>query len=280
MSKARRRNQETEKSSVSRKQSRPTQESILLGGLEKMSLTCSQEQIHLFTAYLEELKKWNRAYNLTSRKTDEDIIVNHFLDSLLYLKAIPEDHVSIADVGSGAGFPGVPIKVFRTESDMYLLEPSRKRASFLRHIVKLLDLSGVEVIEERVENIGYLGVDVALTRALFSIKEFVRKASHLVRDNGRMVLSKGPKVYEELGEIGGEDLLYEVWNMNLPITGATRYLVVVYKSAPISITKTGYHGASTNPGTSQSIICINGECRLRRHGCKGFEGCPGFKARS
>jgi 16S rRNA (guanine527-N7)-methyltransferase len=244
-----------------------------------MSLTCSTEQIHLLMAYLTELKKWNRAYNLTSLNTDEDIIVNHFLDSLLYLKAIPEGHVSIADVGSGAGFPGIPIRMFRSESGMYLLEPSRKKASFLRHIVKLLGLYGVEVIEERVEDIGYLGVDVALTRALFSIKEFVRKVSHLVRDDGRMVLSKGPMVYEELGEIGEENLFYEVCYMNLPVTGATRYLVMVHKSAPVSITQTGYHSASTGPGTTQSIICINAECRLRRDGCSGFEGCPGFKAR-
>jgi 16S rRNA (guanine527-N7)-methyltransferase len=231
-------------------------------------------------AYLTELKKWNRAYNLTSLNTDEDIIVKHFLDSLLYLKAIPEGHVSIADAGSGAGFPGVPIKMFRTESEMYLLEPSRKKASFLRHIVKMLGLYGVEVIEERVEDIGYLGVDVALTRALFSIKEFVRKVSHLVRDDGRMVLSKGPKVYEELGEIGEENLVYEVCYMKLPITGAPRYLVVVYKSAPVSITQTGYHSAATDPDITQRIICINTECILQKERCKGFVGCPGFKASS
>jgi 16S rRNA (guanine527-N7)-methyltransferase len=244
-----------------------------------MSLTSSLEQKHLLMAYLTELKKWNRAYNLTSLNTDEDIIVNHFLDSLLYLKAIPEGHMSIADVGSGAGFPGIPIKIFRAESGMYLLEPSRKKAFFLRHIVKMLGLYGVEVIEKRVEDIGYLGVDVALTRALFSIKEFIRKVSRLVRDDGRMVLSKGPRVYEELGEIGKENLFYEVCYTNLPVTGAARYLVVVYKSVPVSIMQTRSHSASTDPCFTRSIICINAECRLRRDGCKGFEGCPGFKAR-
>ena len=80
--------------------------------------------------YLSELKKWNRAYNLTGLAKDEDIIIKHFLDSLLYLKAIPQGALQVADIGTGAGFPGIPITIIRPEIEMYLIEPSGKKVRF------------------------------------------------------------------------------------------------------------------------------------------------------
>jgi len=195
-------------------------------------LDCDVQQVHLFMKYLSELKRWNQAYSLTSLETDADIIERHFLDSLLYLCAIPDGHVRIVDIGSGAGLPGIPIKIMRPESEVHLIEPSRKKASFLRHVVKMLQLRGVEVIERRVEEIDYREIDVALSRALFSIRDFVRKASPMVRENGRMILSKGPKVNVELKEAGIDNLSYEVLSLKLPLTGAKRFLIVVYKSVP------------------------------------------------
>ena len=67
--------------------------------------------------YLSELKRWNKAYNLTGITKDEDIVIKHFLDSLLYLKAMPTDELRVADIGSGAGFPGIPMKIIRPEID-------------------------------------------------------------------------------------------------------------------------------------------------------------------
>ncbi|MEW6215889.1 MAG: 16S rRNA (guanine(527)-N(7))-methyltransferase RsmG, partial [Nitrospirota bacterium] len=98
------------------------------------------EQLSAFMTYLSELKRWNKAYNLTSLSKDEDIIIKHFLDSLLYLKAIPDGEIKIADVGSGAGFPGIPLKIIRPEIEMYLIEPSRKKSAFLRHIIRQVGL--------------------------------------------------------------------------------------------------------------------------------------------
>ena len=195
-------------------------------------MDCDVQQVHLFMKYLSELKRWNQAYSLTSLETDADIVERHFLDSLLYLCAIPYGHVRIVDIGSGAGLPGIPIKIMRPESEVHLIEPSRKKASFLRHVVKMLQLRGVEVIERRVEEIDYREIDVALSRALFSIRDFVRKASPMVRENGRMILSKGPKVNVELKEAGIDNLSYEVLSLKLPLTGAKRFLIVVYKSVP------------------------------------------------
>ncbi len=199
-------------------------------GLGELGLTPSEEQIHAFMAYLSELKKWNKAYNLTGLKKDEDIIIKHFLDSLLYLKAMPAGEIKVADVGSGAGFPGIPIKIIRPEIEMYLIEPSRKKSAFLRHIITQLGLKKIEVIEKRIEEVKVnrelsAPVDIAVTRALFEIKKFIKKASHIVKPDGIFVLNKGPKVKEEIRTL--KDVKYEILLINLPCSDVNRYLVML-----------------------------------------------------
>ena len=254
-------------------------ESLLKKGLKELSLAYTGEQIKAFMTYLSELKKWNKAYNLTSLRTDEDIVIKHFLDSLLYLKAIPGGGVSLMDVGSGAGFPGIPIKIIRPEIAMYLVEPSRKKAGFLCHIISVLGLQGIEVIGTRIEEIKSLLVDVAVTRALFDIKDFCRKAFPLLKEGGRLVVSKGPKVSEELKAIKGLD--HEVLTLPLPHSAIKRFIVVITRGDQGAGTAGSVHSAMPNDTRSKSgDVCVNAECRLRKAGCKGFEGCPGFKSRA
>lgn len=252
-------------------------ESLLKKGLKELSLPHSEEQVRAFMTYLSELKKWNKAYNLTSLKTDEDIVIKHFLDSLLYLKAIPPGEVSLVDVGSGGGFPGIPIKIIRPEIAMYLVEPSRKKAGFLRHIISVLGLQGIEVVEKRIEEIKSLMVDVAVTRALFDIKDFCRKAIPLLKERGWLIVSKGPKVNEELKVLKKMD--YKVLTLTLPLSTIKRFIVVTTKGGQEARTAEELHSATLNGARAKSTgVCINAECRLRKAGCKGFEGCPGFKA--
>jgi 16S rRNA (guanine527-N7)-methyltransferase len=257
---------------------RSSPESILKNGLKELSLVHSGEQIRAFMTYLSELKKWNKAYNLTSLNTDEDIVVKHFLDSLLYLKAMPPGEMCLMDVGSGAGFPGIPIKIIRPEIAMYLVEPSRKKAGFLRHIISILGLQGVEVVEKRVEEVKSLAVDVAVTRALFSLADFCGKATPLVKEGGRLIVSKGPKMKEELKAIKGLD--YEVLTVFLPHSTITRFLVVVMRGEQGAKTPRNPHPITPHGIRLQNTVaCVNTECRLRKAGCTGFEGCPGFKGR-
>jgi len=201
---------------------------LLRDGLLELGLAFSEDQVNSFMTYLTELKKWNKTYNLTGLKKDEDIIIKHFLDSLLYLKVIPNGEIKVADVGSGAGFPGIPIKIIRPEIEMYLIEPSGKKAAFLRHIIGTLRTEKIEVIEKRIEDLGkgqesFLSVDIAVTRALFSIKDFVKKSSHIVRQGGILVISKGPKVKEELKKL--KDIKCEVLTFSLPLSDIKRYIV-------------------------------------------------------
>ena len=203
---------------------------ILETGLLSLGLTPSDERMKCFSVYLSELKKWNKACNLTGIRNDKDIVIKHFLDSLLYLGPIPQGIVRVADIGSGAGFPGIPIKILRPELEMYLIEPSGKKAAFLRHIARQLKIKGIEIIEKRIEEITVNGelvtpVDVVLTRALFDITKFIQKTAHIVKRGGIFILNKGPKVKEELKKIGAVE--YELLTIPLPQTDINRYVVVV-----------------------------------------------------
>ena len=200
-------------------------------GLHELGIAFSEEQIHAFMVFLEELKKWNRVYNLTGIGDDKDIVIKHFLDSLLYLKALPEGAIRVADIGSGAGFPGLPVKIIRPEIELYLIEPSGKKTAFLRHITNKIGLDRIEVIEKRVEEVNFgrelpFPVDAAVTRALFSIREFLKRSSHIVKQDGILILSKGPKVSEEIKVL--KDLPYEVLTCSLPLAGIKRYIVVTH----------------------------------------------------
>ena len=209
---------------------------LLKKGLIELGLMPSEEQTNAFMTYLSELKKWNKTYNLTGLKEDKDIIIKHFFDSLLYLKTLPESEIRVADVGSGAGFPGLPIKIIRPEIEMYLIEPSRKKAAFLKHIIRQLGLRKAEVIEKRIEEIRANQelaelVDVAVTRALFSIEDFMKKASHIVKEGGTLILNKGPKVDEELKKL--QDVKYEILPINLPFSDIKRNLIIVYQGSAL-----------------------------------------------
>ena len=203
---------------------------LLEKGINQLGITPSKQQINAFMVYLSELKKWNKAYNLTGLEKDKDIIIKHFLDSLLYLKAMPDGKIRVADIGSGAGFPGIAIKIIRPEIEMFLIEPSRKKSAFLRHITRQLRLEKIEVIEKRIEETKVSKeissfVDIGMTRALFSIKDFLKKASHIVKKGGVLILNKGPKIKEETKML--EIIEYKILTLQLPLSDIQRNIIVV-----------------------------------------------------
>jgi 16S rRNA (guanine527-N7)-methyltransferase len=209
-------------------------EELLKNGFKELQVSCSEAQIKSFLTLLSELKKWNRAYNLTGLKTDRDIIIKHFLDSLLYIRAIPAEVQKLADVGSGAGFPGLPLKIMMPEMEMSLIESSRKKTAFLRHITRMLKLEGVEILEKRIEDLDSKykkSFDVVVSRATFSIVEFIELACPYVNDRGMLILNKGPKLEEELKDLqkssSKKASCREIMHLELPIIMDKRNLVVL-----------------------------------------------------
>jgi 16S rRNA (guanine527-N7)-methyltransferase len=199
---------------------------LLIQGLSALGITPSESLLTSFGFYLAELKKWNRAYNLTSLREDREIIVKHFFDSLLYLKALPSGHLRAADVGSGAGFPGLPLALARPETDIVLIEPSRKKAAFLRHMVRTLGTGNTTVLESRAEQIKDRTFDIVMTRALFSVAELVKRAGHLRARGGIFILSKGPKADAELAAVP-EGFDARSIPAVVPTSSLLRHLIVV-----------------------------------------------------
>ena len=198
---------------------------LLKAGLEELGLGYSEKQVHAFITYLEELKRWNKAYNLTALKTDRDIIIKHFFDSLLFAKALPPEASTLADIGSGAGFPGIPIKIMFPNLSVFLIEPTQKKTIFLRHICSKLQLLNIEIIDKRIEEVKGLTVDVAVTRALYSVKEFIEKTKDIISANGILILSKGPGLEKELE--GLDQVGISISDLKLPVENIIRHMVVV-----------------------------------------------------
>jgi 16S rRNA (guanine527-N7)-methyltransferase len=207
---------------------------LLIDSLNELDITCSDKQTDAFMIYLSELKKWNRAYNLTAIKSDEDIIIKHFVDSLLFVKVMPETHLQIADVGTGAGFPGIPVKIIRPETEITLIDSSRKKTAFLRHLTRQLELKGINVVQQRIENLDSSynkKFDSILSRATFSVKEFLATACPYIRNGGNLILNKGPKITKELMELDKfpdeKRCIKDILNLQLPHLKADRSLVVL-----------------------------------------------------
>lgn len=198
---------------------------LLRDGLKILDIPFVEDQINQFLIYLAELKKWNRAYNLTALKTDADIVIKHFLDSLLFLKVLPPHVRSIADIGSGAGFPGLPLKIMRPDIAVVLIEPVQKKALFLEHMHMQLKVSGLSVRNCRIEDIHDLLVDAAVTRALFSVGDFIGKAERLLEQRGVLILSKGPKLEDELRGLDASAIKRQ--EIVLPFEQSIRHLVIV-----------------------------------------------------
>lgn len=201
---------------------------ILTEGMSALNIVPSDESAAKFILFLKELKKWNRTYNLTAITENEDIIIKHFLDSLLYLCFIPKSRIDVCDIGSGAGFPGLPIAIVRSDLKITLIEPSVKKAAFLRHITRILFLENTCIIESRAEDVKGILFDIAVTRALFSIEKLIKKAWHIVKQNGIFILNKGPAIVDEIKEIPA-GIEFDIVQAALPFTPVKRNIVKIIK---------------------------------------------------
>lgn len=238
----------------------------LRDGARALGLRLTAEHIAAFRAYYLKLVDWNDKFNLTAVTSYEDVQIKHFLDSLACLLAISAPGMARAepipdvvplstaetaqlciDVGTGAGFPGLPLKILRPALQMTLLDSSQKKIRFLEHLVQTLELSGVDCRWGRAEELGQDShfrerYDVVLARAVADLAELSEYCLPLCRKGGCFVASKGADVIEEIERasvairlLGGE--LREVKTYELPGLKEPRSLVLIEK---VTATPTKY----------------------------------------
>ncbi len=174
-----------------------TPRELLIAGSKELGIALSIDQVNAFFIYLAELRKWNRKINLTAITEERDTVIKHLLDSLSYLKAFaPVPGLRLLDMGSGAGFPAIPLKIAAPDISITMVESVKKKASFLRHIVRTLPLEAVEIIDKRMEELQdtYLSsFDIVTARAFAEMQEALGHGVPFLKPGGLMILSRGPE---------------------------------------------------------------------------------------
>ena len=163
----------------------------------------SPTQLAQFETYAAELRRWNERVNLTAIVDESGIVTRHFLDSLRCARSWGMAPQSLVDIGAGAGFPGLPLKILRPELQLTLVESIAKKAAFLRHIVDTLALTNVEIVVARAEMAGRDPAqreryDVAVARAVAELRILAEYCLPLCRIGGRFLAPKGARIENEL----------------------------------------------------------------------------------
>lgn len=211
------------------------QSTLLIEGAQQLRVELTTECVDRIAVYLEELQRWAKIVDLVSQSDPETIIRKHILDSLAALSVLPLQG-RLLDLGSGAGFPGLPLAMARPPLSVVLLEPRRKRVNFLKEVIRKTNLTNTQAYEGRAEEfIGREGwnsaFDVVTTRATWNIREFLPMAGPFVAKSGIIVAMLGAKAEEELKEEktwsqGHQYVLQALKRYNLPFGKEQRALAI------------------------------------------------------
>ena len=199
-----------------------------------------EKQLALFDLYQNELLKWNEKTNLISEKTTGDIVNRHFLDSLTAARFITLPNARIVDVGSGAGFPGIPLKIYLPSIHLYLLESNRKKVSFLKQVIRLLNLENTFIIHDRTENItrtdeGREKFEIVISRAAFKLSDLLPLGQYFLVPEGLLITLKGQDVSSELKtalEDENTSKIYQInqYDINKSFLGPPRKIIIARKT--------------------------------------------------
>lgn len=170
--------------------------------LEKLNLTLTEEQIEKFYNYMNLLIEWNKKINLTAIVEPKDIILKHFIDSLTIEKYIKKGE-NIIDVGTGAGFPGIPLKIAREDLKITLADSLNKRINFLNEVINKLDLKNIATIHTRAEELGKNKkyrekFDIATSRAVANMSTLSEYLIPFIKVKGRCICMKSSDIDTEL----------------------------------------------------------------------------------
>jgi 16S rRNA (guanine527-N7)-methyltransferase len=206
---------------------------MLRTGAEQLGCTISDFQIEQFLLYLEELERWNKRINLTAITDSEQVIERHFLDSLAGTKAIEETITPqcLLDIGSGAGFPGLPLKIASPNLLVTLVESSQKKASFLHYIIGKLHLRDAKVLNEKLEDLMAQPTryDFVVARAFAKKAAVLAMALPLLSEGGRLILYRGKNETDlpRRSPTGKTETL----SYMIPFSNIQRHLEIFYRDA-------------------------------------------------
>ena len=198
----------------------------------------SVEQLEKFYKYMNLLIEWNEKMNLTAITEPNDIILKHFIDSITINKYI-ENNAKVVDVGTGAGFPGIPLSIIRTDLQITLVDSLNKRLIFLQEIKKELELKNIDIVHARVEEIGQNKnyretFDIATSRAVANLSTLSEYLVPLVKIKGKCVCMKASDAEEEIKQaenavniLGGK--IVKVEKFNLPNSDIGRTIIIINK---------------------------------------------------
>lgn len=227
-------------------------EEILKKQLKTIKIELNQEQVKQFYHYMNLLLEWNQKINLTAIIEPEEIILKHFVDSLTIASYLPKN-ANLVDVGTGAGFPGIPLKIYRKDIKVTLVDSLNKRITFLNEVIQDLKLEKIETIHSRAEEFGRNKkyrekFEVATSRAVANLSTLSEYLIPLVKQEGMCICMKGAEVEEEIQKakkaiqvLGGK--LVRKDEFCLPNSDIKRNIVVLKK---VKITPVKY---PRKPGT-------------------------------
>lgn len=227
----------------------------LIRGSQELGIDLNDKDIERFKRYKELLKEWNTKINITAITDDVEIDIKHFLDSLTpYITNMFNGNKKIIDIGTGGGFPGMPLKIVNEELNITLLDSLNKRINFLNEVISSLELEGIEAIHGRAEELGrtkeYREVyDICISRAVASLETLCEYCMPFVKVGGYFISMKGPDIQEELENsqnaiktLGGK--LIEKKIIKIPESDIEHSLLIIEK---ISKTPTKYPRGGGKP---------------------------------
>ena len=194
-------------------------------GLGELTLALPEAARQKLIAYVELLAKWNKTFNLTAIRDPLQMVSLHLLDSLSVLRELPPGR--LADIGSGAGLPGIPIAIAEPDRPIVLLEANQKKGSFLRQAVIELGLANSTVQVERAETWRPIErFAVVISRAFADLVDFIASCRHLVADGGVLAAMKGAYPEDELARASSDCDCSDVRRVVVPLLNAERHLVL------------------------------------------------------
>jgi len=210
------------------KQAQPPSESAILRALGEFQLSANSAQVLQIQQYIALLLKWNDKINLTAIRDPLEILYRHFCESMFGAVVMPVEACRLADVGSGGGFPGLPMKIVRPELDLILIESNVKKATFLTEVVRELGLRGVRVLVSRYEELSeeVAPLDVVCSRALGDFEPFLDWASSPTLGTERIALWIGGEDSAALRQLSLEGW---AWEEPKPLPHSLRRFILIAK---------------------------------------------------